>query len=113
MQQVQRFDPESLIEQGRRHWKEFLPRKYNHLNQTGQLTKALAAAVALTLQAMEDDRSAGYSQYEAWEKDRSLYLLLPEEHDPHAEKPPANPAYDALAEKNRALDQESIDQPEK
>lgn len=109
----QRFDPESLKEQARRHWQEFNPRKYRDLKASGQLEQSLSAAVQSTLQAMEDDRQAGYNQWEAWEKNRSLHLLLPEEPDPKAERPPPNPAYDALVAKNKALDQEQSGLPEK
>ncbi len=107
-----RFDPAFLKDLGRRHWKEFQPTKFRQLKSRGQLEPALSSAVELTLQAMADDRAAGYSQWDAWEKNRSLYLLLPEEDDPNEEPMPDNPAWDALVEKNRMLDQMANDDAE-
>src|ERR1035437_1859608 len=103
MDKTMRFDPASLKELGRRHWKEFNPRKYQQLVQSGQLEQSLEAAVNMTLGEMEVDRRAGYSQDEAWEKDRSLFLLLPEEYDPKAERMPPDPSFEAMVEKNRAF----------
>lgn len=96
------WDKASLMELGRKHWKEFQPTKYQRLQSMHQLEPSLSAAVDLTLSAMQDDREAGYSQYEAWEKNRELFLLLPEEYSPQEEKPDS-PAYSALVEKNKAL----------
>lgn len=75
------FSKESLIEQGRRHWMNFQPSKYRSLEINGGLDAALSAAADLTMQAMQIDQEAGYTQYEAWEKNREMYLLLPEEAD--------------------------------
>ena len=101
--QQMRFDLPSLIELGRNHWREYLPKKYRQLQQMHQLEPSLRAAAQMTLKEMEDDRAVGYSQYEAWEKDREHFLLLPEEYDPQANQLPDSPAYNALAEKNKAL----------
>ena len=98
------FSKESLVELGRRHWKEFQPPKYRELKKAGQLEQALSSAAELTLRAMETDRQAGYRQHEAWEKNRELYLLLPEEEGLPQEQMPHNPAFAALAETNGFLD---------
>ena len=103
------FSQQSLVDQARRHWKEFQPTKYRELKASGQLQAALASAADLTLQAMEDDRLAGYSQYEAWEKNRELYLLLPEEKGLPQERMPDNPAFSALAELNQLRDEQALE----
>lgn len=113
MQKTMTFDPAHLKDLGRRHWKEFCPKKYNDLKSRHQLESSLEAAANMTLSAMEVDRAAGYSQYEAWEKNRSLYLLLPEEFNPQAEKQPDTPGYQTLVEKNKVLHPEWSGPPEK
>jgi hypothetical protein len=102
------WDKASLMELGRKHWKEFQPTKYQRLQSMHQLEPSLSAAVDLTLSAMQDAREAGYSQFEAWEKNRELFLLLPEEFGLDKEEPD-NPAYDSLVEMNQSLDKGSID----
>lgn len=104
-----RFDPAFLKDLGCRHWKEFQPTKYRQLKRSGQLEQALEAAVNMTLSAMEVARAAGYSQWDAWEKNREPHLILPAEDDPEEEPMPDNLAWDALVEKNKAFDQAEDD----
>lgn len=75
------FSPESLMELARAHWKEFLPEKYATYDKAGTLDQNLKAAANLTLQAMEDDRSAGYSQQEAWDMESRHYIFQKPERD--------------------------------
>ena len=76
------YSAESMVEIAREHWKEFLPTKYATYKADGTLEQNLKAAANLTLQAMEDDRSAGYSQAEAWDMESRHFIL---------QKPEANP----------------------
>ena len=103
------FSQQSLADQARRHWKEFQPTKYRDLKAAGQLEAASLAAANLTLQAMEADRAAGYSQLEAWELERERWLLLPEERGLPQEKSPHNPAFAALGELNRLRDEQALE----
>jgi len=102
------FSKESLVEMGREHWKEYLPQKYQDLEANGGLDQELSAAAEMTLQAMQDDREAGYSQYDAWEANREHHLILRAEDDQEEEEIDC-PAYDTLVEMNRALDQAEDD----
>jgi hypothetical protein len=69
------YSPEALMELAREHWKEFLPIKYATYLKDGTLDSNLRAAANLTLQAMADDRSAGYSQAESWDMESRYYIL--------------------------------------
>lgn len=90
------FSKDALVEMGREHWKEYLPKKYQDLLDKGTLDQELLVAAEMTLQIMEDDQESGYTQIEAWEKNQERYLLLPE-------PMPDNPAYSAMVEMNRVL----------
>jgi len=106
------FSKEALIEMGREHWKEYLPQKYQDLETNGTLDQELSAAAEMTLQAMQVDQEAGYSQFEAWEANREHHLILPAEDDPEEdeEELPITPLYDAMVEMNRSLRESEDDQ---
>ena len=98
------YSKEKLVEMGREHWKEYQPTKYWDLETTGQLEQELSAAADLTMKAMQVDIDAGFRPHEAWENTRELYLLLPEEPGLEDDEEPDDPAYDALVEMNKMLD---------
>jgi hypothetical protein len=101
------FGLQALIEVGRRHWREYLPKKYKSLKESGTLEMALATAADLTIKEM-DSLKSGYAmnQYEAWEAAREHYLILREERNPNPEPTPPNPAFEAIAEMNKILKEE-------
>ncbi len=94
------YSRETLIDLGRKHWKEYLPRKYRALKRAGTLEKELAAAADLTLKDMDELKASGLNVHEAWQASRELRLLLKEEPGP-SEQMPDNPAYDAMVEANK------------
>ena len=69
----------SMVAMGREYWKTYLPAKNRVLLEAGQLEQALTTAAEMTLEAMQDMRKAGFSQWEAWEATRENHLLLPKE----------------------------------
>jgi hypothetical protein len=58
---------ETLIELGRRHWCEHLPRRYRELEANGTLEQALDAAATMLLEQIESIQAAGVSREEAWQ----------------------------------------------
>jgi len=105
MRPIFAMDKDALVAIGREHWREYLPAKYAALRDAGTLTAELEAAAELTLQEMAGHRSAGFRQHEAWAMAREHYLILPEEPDEGAEPMPITAAFNAMAEKNRAMRQ--------
>ena len=99
------YSRNSLIDLGRKHWKEHLPEKFRALKEAGTLEKELAAAADLTLAEMQEFKDSGLNVHEAWQASRELHLLLKEEPDPN-DRMPDNPAFDAMVEKNQALSQQ-------
>jgi hypothetical protein len=98
------YSRESLIDLGRKHWKEYLPKKYRALKKAKTLEKELAAAADLTLKDMQDCRRAGMNVHEAWQESRELHLILREETSPD-DQMPDNPAWDAMVAANRIRSQ--------
>ena len=94
------YSRDSLIDLGRKHWKEHLPQKFRALKESGQLEKELAAAADLTLKDMEEFRTVGMNVHEAWQGARELHLVLREEPDPD-DQMPDNPVFDAMVEASR------------
>ena len=90
------YSRNSLIDLGRKHWKEHLPEKFRALKEAGTLEKELAAAADLTLADMQEFKESGLNVHEAWQASRELHLLLKEENPD--DQMPDNPAYDAMAE---------------
>lgn len=73
------YSVQSLMAQGREHWREFQPKRYKKLKAAGELESELKAAAELTLKAMATWREVGYTEHEAWAATRELYLIVPEE----------------------------------
>jgi len=102
---IHSYSREALIELGRKHWKEHLPKKVRALTESGKLETELAAAVALTLKEMNEFKADGLNVHESWQASRELHLLLKEEPDPD-DQMPDNPAWDAMVEVNRMYRQD-------
>ena len=69
----------SMVTIGREYWRSCLPARYQALLEAGILEQALASAAEMTLEAMQNLRKAGFSEWEAWEVTREQYLLLEKE----------------------------------
>jgi hypothetical protein len=96
------FGLQALIEVGRRHWREYLQKRYRSLKETGMLESALATAADLTIKEMDSLKSGmAMNQYEAWEAAREHYLILKEERPERPEPMPPNPAFEALVAANK------------
>lgn len=90
---------QGLKQEARAHWKEFRPKMYRELAQSGKLEEALDKSVAQTLrentliiQQLQDKekpekdylkrvRQLKSIQQQAWELVREKYLFLPAEQD--------------------------------
>ena len=72
---------QNWVNQARSHWKEFQPTRYQSLQASNQLETELQKAAELTHQEMSDLESQGYSEHEAWEMVREMYLFPQEESD--------------------------------
>lgn len=101
---VHGYDLKSLVEVGRDHWRTYLPEKFKDLKEAGTLDENLKAAAQMTIDEMDDLRKAGAQPHEAWEATRELHLILPVEETPE-EPMPDNPAFDAIADQNKILNQ--------
>jgi hypothetical protein len=71
-----------------RHWREFCPQRYRHLEAQGTLKAMLFEAQETTLDEMEiltrkmereQQMTPGQAQTAAWELVREKYILLPPE----------------------------------
>ena len=71
-----------------RHWREFCPQRYRHLEAQGTLAEMLFEAQETTLDEMEiltrkmereQQMTPGQAQTAAWELVREKYILLPPE----------------------------------
>lgn len=75
------------ISQAREHWKEHRPTLFKELVGKGILNQQLAQAAEATAQEMQTLVGQGFSQLEAWEATRELYLFVPEEQGVSEEAP--------------------------
>ena len=86
----------------REHWKEHQPTRFKELVANGLLNQQLADAAEATSQAMQALVGQGYSQYEAWEATRELYLF-PAEEPGASEEAPVSEGLKAMRELNEGL----------
>lgn len=101
------------IRQAKAHWKEFLPAKYKALEKAGELDQELLKAAEATAALMDQWRSQGATETEAWEIARNEFLfpgpeqevLDAEEADLQAERDERYPA-DLLQAMSRSLPKE-------
>jgi hypothetical protein len=82
------YSKEALMDLGRRHWREHLPRSYCELEGNGTLEQALDAAATMLLEQIESIQAAGVSLDEAWQMSSEI-LLKPEERESRATAAPA------------------------
>lgn len=75
------------ISQARAHWKEHQPTRFKALVAKGILNQQLTDAAQATAQEMQTLVGQGFSQLEAWEATRELYLFVPEEPGASEEAP--------------------------
>ena len=61
------------------HWKEYRPRMYKELEDSGQLEERLYQAQEQTADMLAELISQGMSDDMAWEFVREQWILLPEE----------------------------------
>lgn len=88
---------QNWISEARDHWKQFQPRRYRELQQSGQLAVALRSAAEMTHREMSELEAVGFANHEAWEMVRERYLFPPEE--PTSEKLEPNAMADLYREK--------------
>lgn len=79
--------PEGFRRQIERHWKEYLPKKYRALKQSGQLEEAVREAAVLTGNALADLLHKGLPYNQAWELVREEWAFLVAEDDQEALRP--------------------------
>jgi len=70
---------QNWITQARAHWEEFQPTRHKELKEAGQLEQALQSAADQTHFEISQLENTGFSNQEAWEMTRELYLFPPEE----------------------------------
>ena len=95
---------EELKELGRRHWKEYRPKLFKGLQESGELEESLNHAAKNTLDAYQNAKSQllknGYNPNQAheaaWELVREEWLLRPSEDQPELENPPRNDQFENL-----------------
>lgn len=63
------------------HWKEYLPKMYAALVESGELAEALSSAVKQTKAAYHDAMESGLNSPSAWEAVREEWAFLPAESD--------------------------------
>ncbi len=100
------YDPNPLTNldaKTRDHWREFRPRMFRALSLSGKLDAAVAAAVALTKEAVVNALSRGMALTDAWELYQGEWCILPsEEERPALNVDPAT--YEAPPEPDEAQD---------
>jgi hypothetical protein len=65
-----------LMEEGRTHWSQFYPDHCATLADRGELEHELEASALLTRMEMDIlKRQYGYSEAEAWQASRELFLI--------------------------------------
>ncbi len=76
---VDKVEFHNWISQARAHWKEFQPKRFKALQKAGTLQETLKDAAERTHLEMSALEESGFSNSEAWEMTRELYLFPPEE----------------------------------
>ena len=89
---------QNWVNDARKHWKEFSPKLYRSLQQSGQLEQRLQEAAEQSNREMNNLRQAGFNEQEAWEQVRERYLFTPEELKPNEKLD--NPWLDLLRDVN-------------
>ncbi len=69
----------ALVHQTLRHWKDYLPNKYQELLESGELEDEALLAYEKTMEEWADLTDQGMDYHQAWEMIREKYLFLPEE----------------------------------
>jgi hypothetical protein len=65
-----------MMEEGRAHWLRFYPEHCATLADRGELEHELEASASLTRMEMDTiKRQYGYSEAEAWQASRELFLI--------------------------------------
>lgn len=77
------------IAQANAHWKEYQPKRYRALMQSGKLGQALTQAASDTSQELQNLRDQGIDPDSAWEMVRQRHLFPPEEPGASPEAPPS------------------------
>lgn len=75
-----------LIALARKHWNEHLPQRVRELRAQGTLDEELQGAANLAQAEIEQLKSRGYQEYEAWEVVLPTLILLPTERDDNDEQ---------------------------
>jgi len=90
------------INQARAHWKDHQPKRFKELVSKGILNQHLVDAAVATSQEMQKLVTQGFSQLEAWEMTRELYLF-PAEEPGASEEAPVSQGLMAQREINESL----------